>query len=346
MSEPNRFTEFFLAEVRARTAIAGLIGADVALKRKGAVHWGLCPFHQEKTPSFTVREDRGRYRCFGCGAAGDVIDYLRQAHGMSFRDAVQRLAVEAGLARDAAGRQRRRRPAIKRVSESEALREREAKVAWSRDLWRGCVPIAGTPAETYLRRRGLTLTLPPTLRFHPGLKHRETGLVFPAMVAAVQDGEGRITGVHRTFLLPDGSGKARVASPKQMGGACWGGCVRLGPAEAEMRLGEGIETALSVQQETGRTCWAGLSLGGMGAAVLPRLVTGVTILGENGNKDPEAYRAILAGVVRCHQVFGRAVRVAMPDARWGDFNDPLRDAAQRAESGGGDYAARPEGGAA
>lgn len=321
MNEPNRFTEFFVHEVRQRTRIVDLIGRDVALKGRGHTHWGLCPFHQEKTASFTVREDRGRYRCFGCGAKGDVIEYLVQAHGMTFRDAVQELAVQAGLATDAAGVQRPRKPVVKRPSESDAEQQRQRMIAWARDLWRSCRPAAGTPAEAYLRSRGITLPVPPTLRFHPGLKHKGTGLTFPAMVAAVQAGDGLVTGIHRTFLLPDGRGKAQVGKAKQMGGACWGGCVRLGPVAAHLDLAEGIETALWVQQSTGRTCWAGLSIGGMGAAVLPGEVRSVTLCGENGNKDPEAYASAFEGAMRWHRRHGRDVSSAFPPPEFGDFDD-------------------------
>jgi len=87
----------FLEEVRARLGLADVIGRRVRLVRKGREFMGLCPFHNEKTPSFTVNEQKGFYHCFGCGAHGSVFDYVMQAEGLSFRDAVERLAAEAGM---------------------------------------------------------------------------------------------------------------------------------------------------------------------------------------------------------------------------------------------------------
>ena len=68
-----------LQDVKARTPLTALVSRDVALKMRGRDHWGLCPIHAEKTPSFKVDEARGIYHCFGCGAHGDAFDYLRRA---------------------------------------------------------------------------------------------------------------------------------------------------------------------------------------------------------------------------------------------------------------------------
>ncbi|MEO1191166.1 MAG: DNA primase [Pseudomonadota bacterium] len=87
----------FLDELRARTGLAALIGRRVRLQRKGREHQGLCPFHNEKTPSFTVNEEKGFYHCFGCGAHGDAISFVMQIEGLTFPEAVERLADEAGL---------------------------------------------------------------------------------------------------------------------------------------------------------------------------------------------------------------------------------------------------------
>ena len=67
------FSPQFLDELRTRSGLADAIGRRVRLTRKGREHIGLCPFHKEKTPSFTVNEDKGFYHCFGCAAHGDVI---------------------------------------------------------------------------------------------------------------------------------------------------------------------------------------------------------------------------------------------------------------------------------
>ena len=87
----------FLDEIRAKVPIADIVGARVKLAKKGREYTGLCPFHNEKTPSFTVNEAKGFYHCFGCGAHGDVIKFEMEAGGLPFMDAVKKLADKAGL---------------------------------------------------------------------------------------------------------------------------------------------------------------------------------------------------------------------------------------------------------
>lgn len=84
-------------EVRARTDIVELVGRTVTLKRRGSSFVGLCPFHDEKTPSFNVVPGKGIYHCFGCGEGGDAIRFLVKARGMSFFDAVKELAQACGV---------------------------------------------------------------------------------------------------------------------------------------------------------------------------------------------------------------------------------------------------------
>ncbi|MFO7767708.1 MAG: DNA primase [bacterium] len=92
-----RFDEGFLDQVRAATDIVEVIGPYVKLKKKGQNWFGLCPFHNEKTPSFSVHQERGMYYCFGCGAGGNAITFLMEHDGMSFTQAVEDLAKRAGI---------------------------------------------------------------------------------------------------------------------------------------------------------------------------------------------------------------------------------------------------------
>lgn len=91
------FSPQFLDELRARASLSGVIGGRVQLTKHGREHKGLCPFHKEKTPSFTVNEDKGFFHCFGCGAHGDVIGFVMQSDGLSFPEAVEKLAADCGL---------------------------------------------------------------------------------------------------------------------------------------------------------------------------------------------------------------------------------------------------------
>ena len=87
----------FLDELRSRIAITDVVGSKVKLTKKGREYLGLCPFHNEKTPSFTVNENKGFYHCFGCGAHGDIIRFEMDANGLPFIEAVKKLAGKVGL---------------------------------------------------------------------------------------------------------------------------------------------------------------------------------------------------------------------------------------------------------
>lgn len=91
------FTPAFLDELRARFNLSDVVGRRVRLIKRGREHIGLCPFHNEKTPSFTVSDDKGFFHCFGCGAHGDVVGFVMKTETMTFPEAVERLAEEAGL---------------------------------------------------------------------------------------------------------------------------------------------------------------------------------------------------------------------------------------------------------
>ena len=88
----------FIEDLRQRVPLSEIIGKRVKLVRKGRRFSGLCPFHSEKTPSFSVVDDDGYYHCFGCGVHGDAISFLREMDGLEFMEAVERLADMAGMA--------------------------------------------------------------------------------------------------------------------------------------------------------------------------------------------------------------------------------------------------------
>ncbi len=90
-------SDLSLEEFKARLPLAEVVARHVKLTRRGREHIGLCPFHQEKTPSFNVVEDKGFYHCFGCGAHGTAIDFVMQVEGLDFAQALERLAEITGL---------------------------------------------------------------------------------------------------------------------------------------------------------------------------------------------------------------------------------------------------------
>ncbi len=106
--------EQFIDELVARSDIADVVSSYVTLKRKGNNLWGLCPFHNEKTPSFSVSPDKQIYHCFGCGKGGGVISFVMEMENLPFPDAVRVLAQRAGMevpdaGSDEAGRKKRAR---------------------------------------------------------------------------------------------------------------------------------------------------------------------------------------------------------------------------------------------
>src|SRR6185437_12987398 len=142
------FPPGFLDELRNRVPLAERVGRRVRLTRKGREYAGLCPFHNEKTPSFYVVDDKHFFHCFGCGAHGDAIGYLMRADNLDFIEAVERLAGEAGLAVPQQTPQER-----ERATRQKTLLEAVGAAAgfYEERLWSA----AGTRGRDYLARRGL-----------------------------------------------------------------------------------------------------------------------------------------------------------------------------------------------
>jgi DNA primase len=143
----------FIQELLARVDIVEVVGRHVELKRSGANHMGLCPFHGEKTPSFTVSAAKQFYHCFGCGAHGDAIRFLMENQGLPFMDAVHELAQRAGVSvpeGDASPEERAR--AAEKREKRQTLTDVLARAG---EHYRAALKI--TPrAIDYLKRRGLT----------------------------------------------------------------------------------------------------------------------------------------------------------------------------------------------
>src|SRR5512143_1777152 len=88
----------FLEELRARLPLSSVAGKRLRLQRAGREFKACCPFHNEKTPSFYINDDKQFYHCFGCGAHGDVIGFTMRFDNMSFPEAIETLAAQAGMA--------------------------------------------------------------------------------------------------------------------------------------------------------------------------------------------------------------------------------------------------------
>ncbi len=302
-------TPEIIATAKQRSLVA-LIGREVKLRPRGNEYVGLCPFHQEKTPSFYVNEKKGLYSCFGCGAGGDAIDYARHAYGLTFPEAIGRLAGDDDLGR------------IK-ITPRDQPEDNSERIRQAQTIWTASEPITGTIAEAYLRSRGITMPLPDTLRFHPYLQH-STGLRTPAMVAAIAVAPSRvIAAVHQTFIKPDGSDKIPLSTPRLTLGPAKGGAIRLSPwTHGPLVIAEGIETTLSAMQLFGLPGWSARSDGGIRSLVLPDEVRDVVICADNdANGVGQAVAEVTAEKWRGE---GRRVRIELPECAGTDWNDVLR----------------------
>lgn len=210
-------------------------------------------------------------------------------------------------------------PATVAKREREAKAEAQRKAEQAKLLWREAMPIGGTLAEAYLRGRGITCDLPSTLRFLPQAWHGPTARRWPAMVAAVQ-GAG-LPAVHRTWLCPDGAGKADIDPAKAMLGAVSGGAVRLASGPSRLVVAEGVESGLSLLcglLDGPATVWAGLSTSGLRGLRLPSKAGRLTIACDGDGPGRDAAHNLAE---RAH---GLGWQVGILDPGTGaDFNDIL-----------------------
>jgi DNA primase len=131
-----RITDEIKEEILQRTDLVELIGSVVNLRKRGRNYLGLCPFHSEKTPSFNVNLERGFYKCFGCGVAGNAISFMMEYHGLSFPDAVKELARQTGVnlpeegpSGEAEVKQTRREKALNALNTANNFYQRQMKTS-------------------------------------------------------------------------------------------------------------------------------------------------------------------------------------------------------------------------
>jgi putative DNA primase/helicase len=242
----------------------------------------------------TVSNKDGRelYYCHACRDAEAVFSAVRAARGDNWQ------------------------PPAKPTTE----RDNSASEA-ARRIWRDASPATDSDVGRYLRARAIRQPLPPTLRYHAGLKHSATGLTLPAMVAAVTAWPfNSVVAIHRTFLRSGCDAKASVSKAKMTLGPCGGGAVRLAPGAAKMAIGEGIETSLSFAELSGLPTWAALSTGGLEALLLPDVAQDIIIAADHDTPGLEAANRTAERWTR----EGRTVRIVCPPTPGGDWNDYLK----------------------
>ncbi len=163
-----------IEDIRRRVSLRALVSNLVALQRRGQEFVGLCPFHREKTPSFHVVENKGFYHCFGCGAKGDAFTWLQQTQGLTFLQALERLAQQAGVVL-------KRKPDTQKTQQRRKHLERiRETLAFAEDFYRKALfASSGEKARRYLKQRGLDKACAE--RFALGWADSDTKPFFEAM---------------------------------------------------------------------------------------------------------------------------------------------------------------------
>jgi hypothetical protein len=292
---------------------AAQIAAALGGQREGRDWRCPCPVHGGRSLTLTdTRDGRLLIHCFGGCESREVFDELRASGLLGERPVAFRPEEDD---------ERRRREEL--VAKTEIERVRRA-ITRARDLYRRSMPAAGTPVETYLRSRRINGSMPSALRFLEYCPHRN-GRYYPAMVAPIVNAAGEQIAIHKTFLRPDGRGKADLQKTEQREtcGPMKGGAVRLAPhrAHVELLIGEGIESTLSAMQMFGLPGWAALSSSGVEALDLPVNVRQVVIAADN-DMNCVGQRTALSARKRWEGE-GRSVRILLPPNAGEDFNDVL-----------------------
>lgn len=257
----------------------------------------------------------GKWTDAATGEHGDLLDVIRESCGLiDFKDVADEARTFLSLPHPEPDPGHQRRPASAPAGSPEAARR----------LFAMSQPITGTVVESYLRKRGITaLHGTGSLRFHPRCYYRpdehSPTETWPAMIASVTDLDDRITGVHRTWLSPEGSGKAPIDTPRRAMGDLLGHAVRFGTAHDVIAAGEGIETILSLRQAlSGLPMTAALSAAHLAAILFPATLRRLYIARDN---DPAGDGARDSLVERAQAASIEAI-VLSPTL--GDFNEDLR----------------------
>jgi hypothetical protein len=269
----------------------------------------FCPAHDNRrTPALSLADGRDGRLLASCKA------------GCRFAEVAAALRDRGFGGRGGADPTTERR----REAEERAARERDTRRANS--VWSETLPIAGTLAEAYLRRRAIRAALPWTLRFHPACWHA-TAKRLPALLGAVELG-GDVVAVHRTYLSEPGV-KAEIEPPKAMLGPVRGGAVRLSDGPGPLVVAEGIETALSLLNgalsgslgiNRRPRVWAALSTSGVAGLELPAAAEELVVA-----PDPDAAgRRAADDLARRAWGLGWRVKILPPPGDGLDWNDQAR----------------------
>jgi DNA primase len=323
--------------------IYDVVARHVALRRDGRDFVGRCPFHQERTPSFRVYSGGNNFHCFGCGAHGDAIDFLRETQHLDFLDAIRVLVPEDGrhhsrtasvakaVVREACG-----------TSDQKADRERTERAL---EVFSKATQLPGTIGMEYLVRR-----LDGSLEHSADIRHRmaceeliagcgdirfaktcvrnfngnlET---HPALVALLRDVHTNDPlAIQRIFLKPNGSDRLRDKMGKATQGPASGTCVKLSKNEEVtfgLGISEGIEKGLAVMSRGWSPMWVTCGTGGLEKFPTLKGIGALTVFADNDAPGQKAAR----GCAQRWADAGGEARIVTPKIADSDWNDALNEA--------------------
>ncbi len=230
----SRIPDSFVEEVRRRVDIVDVISEHVQLRRSGRSFVGLCPFHNERTPSFSVSPDRQLYHCFGCGAGGTVIRFVMDLEGLDFQEAVVALARRANLplpfepdsSTTVSSHRRNRREAMQQAHELAAklynyilmntsagvqalayLEGRKISRKTAMEFRLGFAPADGSTLYAFLRRRGFADDVLIDAGLVVPLGGRIVDRFRGRLMIPIEDAQGRVVAFGGRILAPDGKPK-------------------------------------------------------------------------------------------------------------------------------------------
>ena len=266
-----------------------------------------CLTHEDRTPSLSL----------SLGNHGELLAHCFS--GCSFETIVNALKRRGLLPDRRASPSSSSRPA-------QSTKAASQRMQYACELWKKGQSIKGTLGEVYLNKRlaGRLTLIPPTLRFLPKLKHTPSGSVYPCLIAAVaRFPDNKVIAVHRTYLTPDGSGKAPVEKPKMFLGDAKGGAIRLAPATEELILCEGLEDGLSLMFALNKPVWVAGSARLLENVILPTLPIARTVyIAQDNDVAGEKATEMLGKRLYAE---GRKVKILTPPQPYKDFNQIIQD---------------------
>jgi DNA primase len=308
----SRLEKAAIEAIKDRHRLSETVSAVTSLKRHGAQYSGCCPFHNERTPSFYVSDQRGTYHCYGCGAHGDIIDFKMLQYGLTFAEAIDSLGREIDPARR-----------VVRSLAKTADVDEERRIKHAHEIWLRREPARCTLAGSYLHDvRGISNRIPDVLGYTDSAYCSTLSTATPALLAPLQDRNGHVTAIQQIFIDPrsrDAHRDERGRRVKRTIGVMRDGAVRLALPGMSLGLAGSVEDALSAMELFSLPVWATCGEARLSSVWVPEDAERVVIFADSddaGQREAE----------RAAKIHGRrhAVDVMLPEGVK-DWNEQLQE---------------------